>query len=313
MKKNFLKGIFCLLVVPLSNLSFAVDTQRPVISSFSFSPTMVDVTSEDALVTLTAHVTDNLGVTEGSSYRVSLGNSASDTWIRGDFVLVSGTAQEGIWEATVPISMDVGAGDWGVTMTGGFKDAAGNYAVRSPDGSSILTVIDNDTLYTDDSDSDGMPDVWEARYGLDPNDASDAASDQDNDGVSAYDEFMAGTIPVGILDIDGNGQYDALTDGLLLLRGMFGLTEDALISGAVDSGAVYTSSGEISARIDILGDLVDIDGNGEADALTDGLLIFRYLFGLREGTLVNGVIASDAAVTSSDEVGAKIESLMPAL
>jgi len=167
--------------------------------------------------------------------------------------------------------------------------------------------------HTLDSDSDGMPDAWEARYGLDPNDPSDASSDQDNDGVSAYDEFIAGTIPSGSLDLDGNGQYDALTDGLLLLRGMFGLSEGALISGAVASDAAYTSSSEIVSRIDMLGDLVDIDGNGRADALTDGLIILRYLFGLRGDVLINGVVAPDASITSADGVGAKVESLMPAL
>jgi aureolysin len=167
--------------------------------------------------------------------------------------------------------------------------------------------------YTLDSDSDGMPNAWEAKYGLDPYDASDAASDQDNDGVSAYDEFIAGTIPAGSLDIDGNGQYDALTDGLLLLRDMFGLSESALISGAVASDAAYTSSSEIVSRIEMLGDLVDIDGNDRVDALTDGLIILRYLFGLRGDVLISGVIASDATVTSADGVGAKMESLMPAL
>jgi len=171
----------------------------------------------------------------------------------------------------------------------------------------------NNTLYSVDSDSDGMPDAWEIRYGLDPNEASDAMSDQDNDGVSAYDEFIAGTIPSGSLDLDGNGQYDALTDGLLLLRGMFGLSEGALISGAVAPDAAYTSSSEIVSRIDMLGDLVDIDGNGRVDALTDGLIILRYLFGLRGDVLINGVIASDATITSADGVGAKMESLMPAL
>ena len=60
--------------------------------------------------------------------------------------------------------------------------------------------------------------IREVRYGLDSNDPSDASSDKDNDGVSAYDEFIAGTIPSGSLYLDGNGQYDALTDGLLLLR-----------------------------------------------------------------------------------------------
>ena len=33
---------------------------------------------------------------------------------------------------------------------------------------------------------------------LDPNDPSDATSDQDNDGVTALDEFLAGTIPVRV-------------------------------------------------------------------------------------------------------------------
>lgn len=108
-------------------------------------------------------------------------------------------------------------------------------------------------------------------------------------------------------DIDGNGKYDALTDGLLLLRGMFGLTGDALIAGAIASDANYTSSTIIAARIDRLGDLLDIDGNGQADALTDGLVILRYLFGLRGDALVIGVIASDATVSTATEIGVKIE------
>ena len=58
---------------------------------------------------------------------------------------------------------------------------------------------------------------------------------------------------------------------------------------------------------------VDIDGNGRADALTDGLIILRYLFGLRGDVLINGVVAPDASITSADGVGAKVESLMPAL
>jgi hypothetical protein len=158
-----------------------------------------------------------------------------------------------------------------------------------------------------------MPNEWEIRYGLDPNDASDAASDQDNDGISAYDEFIAGTIPAGSLDIDGNGQYDALTDGLLLLRGMFLLSGDALISDAVASDAVYKTSEEVTSRIGMLGDLVDIDDNGNVDALTDGLVILRYLFNLRGDVLINDVIASDATVKTADDVEAKIEQLIPAL
>ena len=39
---------------------------------------------------------------------------------------------------------------------------------------------------------------------------------------------------LSILDVDGSGEVDALTDGLLLLRSMFGLTDDALATGVID-------------------------------------------------------------------------------
>ena len=40
---------------------------------------------------------------------------------------------------------------------------------------------------------------------------------------------------ISILDVDANGEVDALTDGLLILRSMFELTDDALVTGVVDS------------------------------------------------------------------------------
>ena len=176
-----------------------------------------------------------------------------------------------------------------------------------------LDVYPNNSLYAFDSDGDGMPDAWESRYGLDPNDPSDASSDVDDDGVTALDEFIAGTAPSGTIDIDGNGQYDALTDGLLLLRGMFGLTGDALVAGAVASDAIYVESVDIESQIATLGDRLDIDGNGQVDALTDGLLILRYLFGLEGDALIKGVIAADATITSAADVEACFDTLMPAL
>jgi hypothetical protein len=63
----------------------------------------------------------------------------------------------------------------------------------------------------------------------------------------------------------------------------------------------------------MLGDLVDIDGNGNIDALTDGLVILRYLFNLRGDVLISEVIASDATVETSEQVEAKIEALLPAV
>ena len=120
-------------------------------------------------------------------------------------------------------------------------------------------------------------------------------------------------VKVGSLDIDGNGQYDALTDGLLLLRGMFGLTDTALISGAVATNADYITGLALSKRIAALGALADIDGNGQIDALTDGLLTLRYLFGLEGDTLIAGVVASDATRTTAEDIEAHLKTLMPAL
>ena len=195
-------------------------------------------------------------------------------------------------------------------------DGVGNNADTDDDDDGVEDSADLfplNGLYSLDSDSDGMPDAWETKYGLDPSDATDAMSDQDNDGVTALDEFLAGTIPSGSLDIDGNAQYDALTDGLLLLRGMFGLDGDALVTGTVASDALYTESVDIESRIATLGDLADIDGNGTIDALTDGLLTLRYLFGLEGETLIAGVVAADATRTTAVDIEAHLKTLMPSL
>jgi hypothetical protein len=44
-------------------------------------------------------------------------------------------------------------------------------------------------------------------------------------------------IQLPTLDIDGNGATDALTDGLIILRAMFGLTGTAVTNGTIGAGA----------------------------------------------------------------------------
>ena len=47
-----------------------------------------------------------------------------------------------------------------------------------------------------DSDNDGMPDVWEAKNGLNPKDASDAVKDKNNDGYTNIEEYLNSVVSV---------------------------------------------------------------------------------------------------------------------
>jgi hypothetical protein len=118
-------------------------------------------------------------------------------------------------------------------------------------------------------------------------------------------------VNVNSLDIDGDSNPDALSDGLLILRSMFGLTDEALTQNAISPNAQFTTSADIMSRINGLGLLLDVDGNSKLDPLSDGLLILRYLFGIRGTTLINGVIATDATRTTVSEIESYLEKMAP--
>ncbi|HEU0010007.1 MAG TPA: lamin tail domain-containing protein [Verrucomicrobiae bacterium] len=54
-----------------------------------------------------------------------------------------------------------------------------------------------------DSDSDGIPDVWETLFGLDPTNAVDRNLDADGDKMSNWSEYIAGTDPTNSLSYLG--------------------------------------------------------------------------------------------------------------
>ncbi|MEK9591146.1 MAG: hypothetical protein VW390_07555, partial [Gammaproteobacteria bacterium] len=111
------------------------------------------------------------------------------------------------------------------------------------------------------------------------------------------------------LDVDGSGEQDALTDGLLIIRALFGFEEEALLAGAVSETATRSEIGDyIRANLQDL----DIDGDGAARPLTDGLLIIRFLFGFEGQALAQGAVSDEAARATSQQLTNFLEQISDA-
>lgn len=94
-------------------------------------------------------------------------------------------------------------------MTGEIDEVSlWNLALTAADVAALASA-ENALEVIDDADSDGLPDAWERKFGLDPGNAGDAALDGDNDLLTNLQEFAAGTNPT-LQDTDG----DSLNDGV---------------------------------------------------------------------------------------------------
>jgi hypothetical protein len=113
-------------------------------------------------------------------------------------------------------------------------------------------------------------------------------------------------------DFDGNGQADALTDGLMMLRYYFGLRGDSVTLSAMATDSPL-SSDEVVAEIEAAHDIADIDDDGKVEALTDALMLLRYLFGLEGEMITNQAVGQNANRSSHEAVQAYIEGYMPAM
>ena len=132
--------------------------------------------------------------------------------------------------------------------------------------------------------------------------------------VSSGYDFEAINYDMDVLaatwDFDNNGQVDALTDGLVLLRYTFGLRGETLSKGAIAADSPFSSS-QIQEEVIKALIIADIDKNGEVDALTDGLVLLRYLFGLRGDALIAGVISYGAERTTAQDIEPYITKFLP--
>lgn len=70
-----------------------------------------------------------------------------------------------------------------------------------------------------DSDMDGMPDEWEKKYGLNPNDPSDANKDINGDGYTNIEKYINGIDPSKKIDwTDPQNNYDTLAKRKSLIK-----------------------------------------------------------------------------------------------
>ena len=99
------------------------------------------------------------------------------------------------------------------------------------------------------------------------------------------------------LDIDGDGRADALSDGIMIIRYLFGtFPGERLINGAISHNATRNLA-EIEAYLQkgVDNKYLDIDGDGQINALSDGIMVVRHMFGtFPDEKLIEGAISPDA-------------------
>ena len=110
-----------------------------------------------------------------------------------------------------------------------------------------------------------------------------------------------------MLDIDCSGQAKALTDGLLVLRFLFGFRDEALTAQAVEGNR--TSPADIEAYIESLVPELDLDGDGVVQPLTDGLILMRSLLGFSGEALIFGATALDAPNQTAEAIAVELARL----
>lgn len=111
-------------------------------------------------------------------------------------------------------------------------------------------------------------------------------------------------------DFDGNGNADALTDGLVMMRYSFGLRGDSMAGNAIADDSQMSAT-QVEQRLSGSMKIADIDDDGNVDALTDGLLLLRHLFGLDNESLTHAALGHNASRKTKHALKHHLNKYMP--
>ncbi len=111
------------------------------------------------------------------------------------------------------------------------------------------------------------------------------------------------------LNVNGDGDCDLPTDGALIMRYLFDPNGAWTTADTIDAGATRTTHDEIKSYLDAASTtMLNVNGNGQCDALTDGMLILQYLSDPGGNWTTDGLIGAGATRTTPAEVKSFLDS-----
>lgn len=113
--------------------------------------------------------------------------------------------------------------------------------------------------------------------------------------------------PPSLRLLDANKPATGLVEGVIITRYLQGTRGTALLDGVTSQTLEITAlESQLASALQIL----DIDADGSKDAATDGVLLVRYLLGLRGAPLLQGLDVSTSGRNTPAAVAAYLESIL---